>query len=118
VTLKVISEKYIGDESAWLCLLREARAAVSVRHTNVASVFRLGRTGDDYFYAMEFVEGETLEKLIKRLKPAQGKVGDRNRHAGCRAFGLKLCSPDLEGDRSLGAVQGDRRQRKADQVAD
>jgi serine/threonine protein kinase len=66
VTLKVISEKYIGDESARLCLLREARAAVSVRHTNVASVFRLGRTGDDYFYAMEFVEVETLEKLIKR----------------------------------------------------
>jgi eukaryotic-like serine/threonine-protein kinase len=26
----------------------------------------LGRTGSGYFYAMEFVEGETLESLIKR----------------------------------------------------
>ena len=66
VTLKVISERYLGDESARLRFLREARAAASVRHTNVASVFHLGRTGENYFYAMEFVEGETLEQLIKR----------------------------------------------------
>ena len=66
VTLKVISERYLGDESARLRFLREARAAASVRHPNVASVFHLGRTGSSYFYAMEFVEGETLENLIKR----------------------------------------------------
>src|ERR1700739_1996759 len=66
VTLKVISERYLGDESAQLRFVREARAAASVRHPNVASVFHLGRTGDSYFYAMELVEGETLEKLIKR----------------------------------------------------
>src|ERR1700722_10981842 len=66
VTLKVISEKYLGDESARLRFLREARAAASVRHPNVASVLHLGRTGNSYFYAMEFVEGETLERLIKR----------------------------------------------------
>ena len=44
VTLKVISEKYLGDESARLRFLREARAAASVRHPNVASVFHLGRS--------------------------------------------------------------------------
>jgi serine/threonine protein kinase/Flp pilus assembly protein TadD len=66
VTLKVISEKYVGDESARLRFLREARAAAKVRHPNVASVFRLGRSSGEYFYAMEFVEGETLERLIKR----------------------------------------------------
>src|SRR5580693_4894020 len=71
VTLKVISEKYLGDESARLRFLREARAAASVRHPNVASVLHLGRTGSSYFYAMEFVEGETLEQLVRcsgRLK--------------------------------------------------
>ena len=66
VTLKVISEKYLGDESAQLRFLREARAAASLRHSNVASVLHLGRTGSSYFYAMEFVAGETLEKLIRR----------------------------------------------------
>jgi predicted ATPase len=66
VALKVINEKYLGDESARLRFLREARAAAKVRHQNVASVFHLGRIGANYFYAMEFVEGETIENLIRR----------------------------------------------------
>src|ERR1700751_3632919 len=66
VTLKVINERYLGDESARFRFLREARAAARLRHSNVASVLHLGRTGSSYFYAMEFVEGETLENLIKR----------------------------------------------------
>ena len=45
VTLKIISERYLGEESARLRFLREARAAASVRHPNVASVLHLGRTG-------------------------------------------------------------------------
>jgi serine/threonine protein kinase len=66
VALKVISERYLGDESARLRFLREARAAARLRHSNVASVLHLGISGGNYFYAMEFVEGETLEVLIKR----------------------------------------------------
>jgi ribosomal protein S27AE len=92
VTLKVISERYLGDESARHRFLREARAATSVRHPNVASVFHLGRTGENYFYAMEFVEGETLESLIKgephqTLRPTGGKAGIRNREPGRCRFG-------------------------------
>jgi len=74
VTLKVISERYLGDEAARLRFLREARAAASVRHANVASVLHLGRTGSSYFYAMEFVEGETLERFIRRLRRVKVKV--------------------------------------------
>ena len=74
VTLKVIGEKYLGDESARLRFLREARSAASVRHPNVASVFHLGRIGKNYFYAMEFVEGETLENLIRRSDRLEVKL--------------------------------------------
>jgi serine/threonine protein kinase len=74
VALKVISERYHGDESARLRFLREARAAASVRHPNVASVFHLGRTSQNYFYAMEFVEGETLEHLIRRSGRVEVKL--------------------------------------------
>ena len=66
VALKIINARLIGDASARHRFVREARAAASVRHPNVASVFHLGETGGNYFYAMEFVEGETLEKLIQR----------------------------------------------------
>jgi serine/threonine protein kinase len=66
VALKVINAQLIGDESARRRFVQEARAAASVRHPNVASVFHLGEIGGKYFYVMEFVEGETLEKLIRR----------------------------------------------------
>ena len=69
VALKVINENFLGDENARRRFLREARAAASVRHTHVASVFYLGKTGENYFYAMEFVEGETLSRLIDRQGP-------------------------------------------------
>jgi serine/threonine protein kinase len=74
VTLKVISERYLGDESARLRFLREARVAARLRHSNVASVLHLGRTGNNYFYAMEFVEGETLQRLIKRSGRLESKL--------------------------------------------
>jgi serine/threonine protein kinase/Flp pilus assembly protein TadD len=64
VALKVINAKFIGNESANRRLVREARAAASVRHPNVASVFHLGKSDDSYFYTMEFVDGESLDKVL------------------------------------------------------
>ena len=46
VALKVINARFIGDESARRRFVREARAAASVRHPNVASVFHLGKSRD------------------------------------------------------------------------
>jgi serine/threonine protein kinase/tetratricopeptide (TPR) repeat protein len=73
VAVKVISARFLGDESARRRFVREARSAARVRHPNVASVFHLGKSADSYFYAMEFVDGEGLDKFIRRsgrLEPA------------------------------------------------
>ena len=113
MTLKVISEKYLGDESARLRFLREARAAASVRHPNVASVFHLGRTGENYFYAMEFVEGETLEKPHQTLRPAGGKAGAGNRDAGRCRFGRSSRTeprpPGYQAKQHHGELEGGRK---------
>jgi len=66
VALKIIRAQFIGNESARSRFLREARAAASVCHSNVATVHHLGESGGNYFYAMEFVDGETLESLLHR----------------------------------------------------
>jgi serine/threonine protein kinase/Tfp pilus assembly protein PilF len=66
VALKVINARYLDSEGARRRFVREARSAARIRHPNVASVFHLGTKGRDYFYAMEFVEGETLAQFIKR----------------------------------------------------
>jgi serine/threonine protein kinase len=66
VALKVINVEIVGDQSACGRFVREARAAARVRDANVASVFHLGKHGLSYFYAMEFVDGEPLDKVIRR----------------------------------------------------
>src|SRR5438128_10500660 len=51
--------------------MREARAAAALRHPNVATVYQFGvreETGQ-FFYAMELVEGETLEERVRSLGP-------------------------------------------------
>ena len=74
VTLKVINARYLNDESARTRFVREARAAAAVRHSNVATVFHLGKKGENYFYAMEFVLGETLEQILRRVGPLDLKT--------------------------------------------
>ena len=51
--------------------LREARAAAALKHPNVAGIFQVGASPeiDRCYYAMELVEGETLEALVRRDGP-------------------------------------------------
>jgi serine/threonine protein kinase/Tfp pilus assembly protein PilF len=72
VALKIINTN-LGSRSAETRerFMREARAAAALRHPNVATVYQFGvreETGQ-FFYAMELVEGETLEERVRRLGP-------------------------------------------------
>jgi serine/threonine protein kinase len=77
VALKVINPRFTADESVRRRFVREARAAASIRHPNVASVFHLGKSGDNYFYAMEFVEGEPLSQALKRMGRLKASIALR-----------------------------------------
>jgi serine/threonine protein kinase/TPR repeat protein len=66
VALKVINSTYLQNDTARQRFLREARAAAALRHPNVASVFNLSTVEDNYFYVMEFIDGETVEACVKR----------------------------------------------------
>src|SRR5262245_22822208 len=56
--------------------LREARSAASLRHPNVAGVYQFGGSPDGRhrYYAMELVEGETLETRVRRDGPLNAKL--------------------------------------------
>jgi serine/threonine protein kinase/formylglycine-generating enzyme required for sulfatase activity len=69
VALKVITGRLLEDATAASRFLREARNAAKLRHRNVASVFHLGQHGGSYFYAMEFIDGETVSARVKRDGP-------------------------------------------------
>src|SRR6516165_959268 len=56
--------------------MREARAAAALRHENIATVHQFGmslETGQ-YFYAMELIEGETLEERVRRAGPLDART--------------------------------------------
>ena len=65
VALKVIHPHYLANESSRARFLSEARAAAQLRHRNIASVFHLGSERGEYFYAMELVDGETIEDRVR-----------------------------------------------------
>ncbi len=69
VALKVINNTYLNSDVARQRFLREARAAAALRHQNVASVFHLGTDHESYFYAMEFIDGETVDAYMKQTGP-------------------------------------------------
>src|SRR5882724_4582879 len=73
VALKVIDVPAAarGSHTVRERFLREARAAAALRHPNVAGVFHFGASPevDRCYYAMELVEGETLEALVRREGP-------------------------------------------------
>src|SRR6266436_2532315 len=75
VALKVIDKPTVSthrdSQTARERFLREARAAAALRHPNVAAVYQFGAAPDRSrcFYAMELVEGETLETRVRRHGP-------------------------------------------------
>src|SRR5467141_2440001 len=69
VALKVIDHKVAQNPGARSRFLREARAAANIRHPNVARVTYYGEQDGECFYAMELVEGETLEARVRRDGP-------------------------------------------------
>lgn len=71
VALKLLDARVAANPAAQARFLREARAAARLRHPNVASVFYYGvRLRDGQcFYAMELVEGETVQARIYREGP-------------------------------------------------
>jgi predicted Ser/Thr protein kinase len=69
VALKTITASLIGDEELLERFYREARSAGALEHPNIVTIYELGKEGDVPFIAMEFLEGESLEKIIDRHAP-------------------------------------------------
>ena len=70
VAVKVLSQRFVGDETAQQRFRREARAAGRMQHPNAVMVNDFGATNDGYLYiVMELLEGLTLRDLLAREGP-------------------------------------------------
>src|SRR5215831_7181786 len=76
VALKIIQTD-IAERSADARerFMREARAAAALRHENIATVHQFGMRLErgQYFYAMELIEGETLDERVRRAGPLDAR---------------------------------------------
>ncbi|HKA22401.1 MAG TPA: protein kinase [Blastocatellia bacterium] len=65
VAIKMLPAKSIGNDQAKKRLFREAKAAATLDHPNICSIYEVGDEGDCAFIVMQYVEGSTLSRIIK-----------------------------------------------------
>jgi serine/threonine-protein kinase len=80
VAIKRIHDHLVEDEAFVNMFFDEARVAASISHPNVATVFDLGKDGDSYWIAMEYLHGEPLREAMRRTESAARPAGDRPQH--------------------------------------
>ncbi len=73
VAVKRILPQHRTQEDFVAMFLDEARISAALSHANIGQVFELGEAGNDFFMAMEFIEGQDLSR-INRAARRQGGV--------------------------------------------
>ncbi len=68
VAVKQILPDIKKDESFVKMFLDEARITAAFSHANIGQVFDLGEQDGELYLAMEFISGQNLEQIVKRMK--------------------------------------------------
>jgi Tol biopolymer transport system component/predicted Ser/Thr protein kinase len=74
VALKFLAAHLVADPAVQKRFQREARAAASLSHPNICTIFDIDEADGKTFLAMELVNGESLEALIARGPVAVSEV--------------------------------------------
>ncbi len=75
VVVKRILPHLSSQEQFVRMFLDEARIGAQLDHPNIVRIFEVGRDGDDYFLAMEPVQGKPLSAVLRRAVGAKRPLG-------------------------------------------
>ena len=64
VVLKILRSNLMSAEQLRSTVLREARLASAIEHPNVCAIYEVGESGEEGFIAMQYVPGQSLDRLI------------------------------------------------------
>lgn len=68
VALKVMNPGPLGGADRATRFLREARTAARLHHTHIVPVFDVGQVGSLLYFAMQLIDGESLDRALARLR--------------------------------------------------
>jgi eukaryotic-like serine/threonine-protein kinase len=69
IALKTLPPDVARDQQRMHRFIREAKATAALSHPNIAHIYEIGETEGTTFIAMEYVEGQTLRRYLKRESP-------------------------------------------------
>ncbi len=67
VALKFLPREIAGDPRRLELFHSEVRLTRQISHPNVCRIYDIGEIGDEHFLSMEFVDGEDLKALLRRI---------------------------------------------------
>jgi serine/threonine-protein kinase len=74
VVIKCLLPSLAADQRHVAMFLDEARTAATLSHPNIVQMFDAGEVDGTYYIAMEFIEGQDLRSLMRRLHD-RGQIG-------------------------------------------
>jgi serine/threonine protein kinase len=94
VALKVLSGGLGLTPRAVQRFRREAEAAAKLHHTNIVSIYATGEENGTHFYAMELIDGPSLDRVVRQMR--QASAGCQPADAATHQAADALRSADLE----------------------
>lgn len=74
VALKVLPQEVVANQDRMRRFEQEARAASSLNHPNIITIYEIGEVDNRHFIATEFIEGETLRQRLLATTVAGGAI--------------------------------------------
>ena len=74
VAVKRVLSHLVEDDDFLQMIVDEAKISALLRHENIAQLYEFAHAQDEYFLAMEYVDGKDLRNLIERMKQLGRKL--------------------------------------------
>jgi hypothetical protein len=110
LVIKRILQQYSENEEFIQMFIDEAKISVELQHPNIVKIYDFGKLDDNYFLAMECVEGKDLKSILrtlaKRRKLLPPEFAVYIAHEMCKGLDYAHKKADIEGN-ALGIVHRD-----------